>query len=209
MFRAALASIAAHLLVLVLGLFLSSGLQSTGQRDDRVSRLAATLAVVATAHAQTPPQTLPRPASSATRGFVARPARAAPQAPASTPRDEPGIPEPARLPGPGENAPADYVASGELDKRPFPLTRLDFPYPDLSHLEASGAEQQGTIELTLYIGKAGRVDDVRIDSASVDQALVALAIETLVATPFSPGERNGQAVAARLRIEVSYTMPAP
>ena len=97
-----------------------------------------------------------------------------------------------------------YYPSAELDKRSFPLANLDFPYPDVP-----GARQQGTLELTLYVGKNGVVDRVQIDFASVDPKIVDLAIESLRATPFSPGELKRRAVGARLRLAVDYAQGAP
>ena len=97
-----------------------------------------------------------------------------------------------------------HYPTAELDKRSFPLAQLDFPYPALI-----GDGWQGTLELTLYVGKDGVVDRVEVDFASVDQRLVELAIESLRATPFSPGERRGRAVGARLRLAVDYALSAP
>lgn len=118
----------------------------------------------------------------------------------------PGTSQPAHAPrihSVADNA-QRYYPSAELDKQSFPLANLDFPYPDVS-----GAGQQGTLELTLYVGKNGVVDRVQIDFASVDQKLVDLAIESLRATPFSPGERDRRAVGARLRLAVDYGQGAP
>ena len=97
-----------------------------------------------------------------------------------------------------------HYPTAELDKRSFPLAQLDFPYPAVI-----GDGWQGTLELTLYVGKDGVVDRVEVDFASVDQRLVELAIESLRATPFSPGERRGRAVGARLRLAVDYALSAP
>ena len=97
-----------------------------------------------------------------------------------------------------------YYPSAELDKRSFPLADLSFPYPVVA-----GDERQGTLELTLYIGRDGVVDRVEVDFASVDQRLIDLATESLRATPFSPGERQGQAVGVRLRLAVDYALIAP
>ena len=103
-----------------------------------------------------------------------------------------------------DNAPLRYYPSVELDKRTFPLANLDFPYPDVS-----GVGQQGTLELTLFVGKNGVVDRVEVDFASVDPKIVDLAIELLRATPFSPGELKRRAVGARLRLAVDYAQDAP
>ena len=45
-----------------------------------------------------------------------------------------------------------HYSTAELDKRSFPLAQLDFPYPALI-----GDGRQGTLELTLYVGKDGVV----------------------------------------------------
>lgn len=97
-----------------------------------------------------------------------------------------------------------YYPAAELDKRSFPLADLSFPYPAVA-----GDGLQGTLELTLYIGRDGVVDRVEVDFASVDQRLIELAIESLRATPFSPGERLGRAVGVRLRLAVDYALIAP
>ena len=114
--------------------------------------------------------------------------------PANTPRTRSGE----------ASAPLRYYPSAELDKRSFPLANLNFPYPDVS-----GAGQQGTLELTLFVGKDGVVDRVRIDFASVDPKIVDLAIESLRATPFSPGELKRRAVGSRLRLAVDYAPGGP
>ena len=103
----------------------------------------------------------------------------------------------------GKPAPL-YYPPAELDKRSFPLAMLDFPYPAVV-----GDGQQGTLELTLYVGKDGVVNRVEVDFASVDQRLIDLAIESLRVTPFSPGERQGRAVGARLRLAVDYALVGP
>ena len=97
-----------------------------------------------------------------------------------------------------------YYPAAELDKRSFPLADLSFPYPAVA-----GDGLQGTLELTLYIERDGVVGRVEVDFASVDQRLIDLAIESLRATPFSPGERQGRAVGVRLRLVVDYALIAP
>lgn len=148
------------------------------QANRAADRLAASLVVADRAGAQTPlPSTMPemtKPANKSRHSSLA------------------------------DNAPRRYYPSAELDKRSFPLAKLDFPYPDIS-----GARQQGALELTLYVGRDGVVDRVQIDSASVDQTIVDLAIESLRATPFSPGERDRRAVGARLRLAVDYAQGVP
>lgn len=158
--------------------------ESEGQGAGGASRFAATLVLVDRALAQSTPREI---ASAARRSLTSAPAGASG----------------GRGTGRRSTPPA-YVASDQLDKRPVPLADLHFPYPDVR-----GADWQGKIELTLYIGSDGRVDRVDIDSASVDQTIVDLAVESLHAARFSPAERNGKAVGARLRLEVSYDLLEP
>lgn len=153
---------------------------------DRASaRLAATLVAYAGVEAPAP---MPPPIATLPSATSAKSAR--PRAVETVRRSEPPAPR--------------YYAPSELDKRSFPLARLEFPYPPFA-----GAGQQGTLELTLYVGSEGVVDRVEVDFASVDPRLVELAVEALRATPFSPGERRGRAVGARWRLAVDYALTSP
>lgn len=163
--------------------------------DGPVSRIEATLLVAAPDHVQTPP-----------RRTIQEPLRPHKISAASASKDGPGLDESggARVLELAIDRTADYYAPDQLDQRAFPLKDYDFEYPDVA-----GEKQQGTLELTLYVGATGRVDHVRIDFAEVDQRIVDLAIESLRGTPFSAGQINGQAVGARLRLAVDYALVSP
>ena len=179
---AVLLSVAAH----------SSAICAAAPRSNRAAdSVAATLVVVDRGAAQTlPPSAVaPTPAAAPRAHAAINPAERTPRAVSSRRVDE---------------SAQRYYPSAELDKRSFPLADLSFPYPAVA-----GDERQGTLELTLYIGRDGVVDRVEVDFASVDQRLIDLAIESLRATPFSPGERQGRAVGVRLRLVVDYALIAP
>lgn len=166
------------------------GFYASAPRPDRAS-LAATLVAVGRADAPAP--------FSATTKMIAPAPRADPP-PDPLPAEQTPRARTARRP---VNSAPLYYPPAELDKRAYPLAMLDFPYPPVV-----GAGLQGTLELTLYVGKEGIVDRVEVDSASVDRRLVDLAAESLRATPFSPGERRGRAVGARLRLAIDYALVA-
>lgn len=179
--RAALLSVVVHAGVVCLDLV---------PGNNPVPRVPATLVVFDRDRVRTPPRPTLHEASK----------------PINTQRANPVIDKVGRVKPVSLNvdSPAHYYPPDELDKRAFPLANLDFPYP-----EVAGADQPGTLELTFYVGVAGVVDEIRIDFASVDQRIVDLAVESLRATPFSPGERDGQAVGARLRLAVDYARLSP
>jgi TonB family protein len=67
----------------------------------------------------------------------------------------------------------------------------------------------GTVILKLWIGDAGQVVSVEIEDSQVSAAAAAAAAAAFAQLRFAPGEINGQAVGAIMRIEVTYDSPPP
>lgn len=99
--------------------------------------------------------------------------------------------------GGGEAAPA-----WEVTKMPLPRGRCAGKYTDAAR--AAGLE--GTVVLELTVGADGRATDIRIVTG-LGGGLSEAAVEALRACRFTPGERNGEAVAVRIRaFKVSFAL---
>jgi len=74
---------------------------------------------------------------------------------------------------------------------------LDFP--------SGVADGHYTTELTLFIDETGQVRKVRMDGPALPDALESLARQAFLNTHFSPGEVQGRAVRARIRIVLEFS----
>jgi periplasmic protein TonB len=96
-------------------------------------------------------------------------------------------------PGPTKTA-AEPVPEYAVTSPPLPQGRCSGKYTD----DAKAAGIEGTVVLDLVIGEDGTVRDIQVTSKlghGLDQAAVA----ALRACRFSPGEKDGQRVAVRVR----------
>ncbi len=118
-------------------------------------------------------------------------------------------------PAAGHPAEPVYLPRSALTRPPRPLTPIEVPYPDtapLGHWQA---------QLSLFIDAQGQVRQVRVDAATplsgphadasedgavptLPAALADSARQAFLQARFAPGERSGQAVASRFRIEVEF-----
>lgn len=103
-----------------------------------------------------------------------------------------------------EDASAGYLPRHALTRAPRPLSD---PVVSVAPGLGDAGEQRGIF--SLFINASGFVDSVVRDGPTLSAALEEAAVEVLKATRFSPGERDGVAVAAVLRIEIMFENQAP
>lgn len=98
-----------------------------------------------------------------------------------------------------------YRPSSQLDERPQVIADIPIDPPELrQHPEG------GTMELTLWIGADGKVDDVTVGMTALPEVFVESAIRGFRSARFKPGLKDGAAVKSKLRIELNYQpLPAP
>lgn len=68
--------------------------------------------------------------------------------------------------------------------------------------ELERGTESGRLVLVLHIADTGRVDDIALEQATIDDALATALADRFRALRFHPAERNGVAVASRMKIEV-------
>lgn len=86
-----------------------------------------------------------------------------------------------------------------LDVPPRPLSNVAPVYP------AAAGIRSGEVVLDLLIDDTGLVRNVSVVSATLPGWFEASATEAFLRTRFSPGLRNGQPTAARMRVAVVYS----
>jgi len=129
-----------------------------------------------------------------------------------TPADTAAAPEtrPASVPSPaatGGNAPGNgeagtyYFKSSELDRRPFPLARIEVPAPE------SPAALTGAVMLRLRISESGRVDDAKIVMSTGITEFEEAALREFSGARFHPGYRANLPVRSEMLIEVTLRPP--
>ncbi len=92
---------------------------------------------------------------------------------------------------------------------PQELTRRATAIGDIAPLprELDGGDDSGRLVFVLRIASTGRVDDVDVEQATVGDALAAALADRFRALRFHPAERDGVAVASRMKIEVLLRPP--
>ena len=71
--------------------------------------------------------------------------------------------------------------------------------------EARAAKIQGTVVIAVVVGRSGHVEDISI-TQSLDPGLDANAITAVRQWGFEPGTRDGEPVAVRATIEVTFRL---
>ena len=94
---------------------------------------------------------------------------------------------------------SDYVSAELLSTRPQAVDTVDIPYP-----EVDTPPLLVRLVLTLFIDEQGRVARVRAEDAGLPAAWARAAASAFEPARFTPGRRDGHAVKARIRIEVSF-----
>jgi hypothetical protein len=92
-----------------------------------------------------------------------------------------------------------YYTTDELSKRPQPAAAAELDPAEIKPLVASGR-----VVLKLWISDRGEVAEVEVESSDLPGVITRTAAEAFKRLRFVPGERDGRAVGAMMRIEVLY-----
>lgn len=104
-------------------------------------------------------------------------------------------------PAPAEAGSAYYFKSSELDRRPFPVKRIEVPVPE------SAADLTGVVILRLRISETGRIDDAKIIMGTGITDFENAALREFLNSRFHPGYRGNLPVRSELTIEVTLRPP--
>ncbi len=96
-----------------------------------------------------------------------------------------------------------YAVGGDV-KGPRPVYSPDPEYSE----EARRAKLQGTCVLWVVVGKDGKSHDVRIDR-SPGMGLGEKSVEAIRAWRFEPAKKDGQPVAAQIKVETNFRLYPP
>lgn len=94
----------------------------------------------------------------------------------------------------------NYYSARELDVQPRALRRIEPDYP----ADADRERISGRVRLSLKLEADGRVSDVEVVSADPPDVFDESARKAFAAARFSPAQKAGRPVRARLLIEVEY-----
>lgn len=98
----------------------------------------------------------------------------------------------------GDGAAGDYYfKASELDRRPFPLTRIEVPAPE------SDPALAGAVMIRLRISESGRIDDARIMMGTGAREFEEAALREFTRARFHPGYRANVPVRSEMLIEVT------
>jgi protein TonB len=90
-----------------------------------------------------------------------------------------------------------YFKASELDRRPFPLTRIEVPAPE------SDPALAGAVMIRLRISESGRIDDARIMMSTGAREFEEAALREFTHARFHPGYRANVPVRSEMLIEVT------
>jgi TonB family protein len=94
-----------------------------------------------------------------------------------------------------------YFKTSELDRRPFPLTRIDVPTPE------SAETMAGSVMIRLRISERGRVEDAKIVMGTGIAEFETAALREFSQAQFHPGYRANLPVRSEMLIEVTLKPP--
>ena len=158
-----------------------------------------------TATIETPPAVLAVPDVVALEQPIAPAPSAPPQAARSTSVEQ--RPQRAEAPAGARDdaagvgiADSTYYGVRQLDVLPRPAAPIEITYP----ASARDGASSGRVNLLLLISESGRVDDISIIDAEPPGVFDAAARRVFENMQFTPGERAGRRVRARLVVEVNF-----
>jgi|GEM_PF-1016745 len=94
-----------------------------------------------------------------------------------------------------------YFKTSELDRRPFPLARIEIPSPEATDAEA------GSVMIRLRISESGRVEGAKIVMGTGFAEFEAAALREFSRAQFHPGYRGNLPVRSEMLIEVTLRPP--
>ncbi len=95
-----------------------------------------------------------------------------------------------------------YFKTSELERRPFPLKRIEVPTPESAEALA------GSVMIRLRISERGRVEDAKIVMSTGIAEFEAAALREFSQAQFYPGYRANLPVRSEMLIEVTLRPPA-
>lgn len=115
-------------------------------------------------------------------------------------------PAPAASPNGNNTTPAGdgsvhYFKASELERRPFPLTRIDVPTPE------SAEAMAGSVMIRLRISERGRVEDAKIVMGTGIAEFEVAALREFAQAQFHPGYHGNLPVRSEMLIEVTLRPP--
>lgn len=93
----------------------------------------------------------------------------------------------------------EYLPARELDGRPYPVSPIVVPFPDVPL-----GKHKGRAVLVLFIASDGAIDRAEVKESDLPAELEKVAVDTFLNARMNPGTKNGQAVPSRLKIEVGF-----
>lgn len=120
---------------------------------------------------------------------------------AEPPASAPATPVAQQISGVSNPGEIYYFKASELDRRPFPLERIEIPPPD------SAAAASGSVMLRLRISESGQVDEASIVMGTGIAEFEAAALDTFAQARFHPGYRANLPVRSEMLIEVTLQPP--
>lgn len=104
-------------------------------------------------------------------------------------------------PDPTGEGSVHYFKTSELDRRPFPLNRIEVPTPESAEALA------GSVMIRLRISERGRVEDAKIVMGTGIAEFEAAALREFSQARFYPGYRSNLPVRSEMLIEVTLRPP--
>lgn len=95
-----------------------------------------------------------------------------------------------------------FFKSSELDEQPYPLISVVPAYPP--HAQVHNIE--GWVRLLLLIDESGQLRHLEILEANPPGIFEESARAAFRITPFSPGQRGGEAVKCRMIVKIDFTL---
>lgn len=108
---------------------------------------------------------------------------------------------PANNSAPAGDGSVHYFKTSELDRRPFPLTRIEVPTPE------SAEALSGSVMIRLRISERGRIEDAKIVMGTGIAEFEAAALREFSRAQFHPGYRANLPVRSEMLIEVTLKPP--
>lgn len=119
--------------------------------------------------------------------------------PAQTAASQPQAQPPNEAAAPGSADPT-YYGVRQLDVFPTPIAPIDIPYP----MHAGAAAVAGRVSLLVLVSDTGRVDEISVVEADPAGVFEEQARRIFTNVQFSPAQRGGRRVRARLIVEVNF-----
>lgn len=93
-----------------------------------------------------------------------------------------------------------YLLPGEVDVRAQPINMPVLVYPEKAQQMRIG----GLVRLRVYLNESGKIDKVNVVAANPPGVFEESALSALLATSFTPAQKNGHAVKSQKLIEIKF-----